>query len=241
MTTNNTTHAATIALNTEAKFKPWAEGKDGYKKLQELLAAGAITPDDITKIEKAGEPTKYQRKPFKMELKTLDVKAVLVDGALSAAQVDHLQQLVNKYIKDSNAKLVDNGNIEQSQFKSWEAILSEPFIQRSAAVKVTAEQIKVSIATMVHYFSEMRETPLKAAGLTLLTSLVEKRFTVASCNRIKVEVLEAMQGFLLEWHEVYLAADGVENVEDHKNVFNLVAGNLEKALAPEEELSLDIF
>lgn len=224
-----------ITFDAKFAFKPWAEGKDGYARLQELLAAGKISQEDIAVIPAAeeGGQVKYQRKPREYKLEVPNMAAIIPEGLLAAKQVDHIQQLVNKAVKDNNSKLVDAGNVEIEGLDSWATILERPFAQRQAAIKVTAEMLKAAKEAIVEVLGNLGAKP---QAIATIENLVDKKFSAAACTKIQSH-LDKIQGMLFTVIENMAEDVAVQ----HEAALELLTGNLEKALAPAEELEEDAF
>lgn len=222
----------TKLLDFTFHFKSFTQEEKGYERLAELVEKEAIATADIEQITEEGKADKFKRKSVTINM---EVPVVAVEG-FSAAQNDHLQQLVNKAIKGAQDDVVGAGTPTAETLFTWDKVLESPYAQRTAAVKVTAEMVKAVVdivkATMPALFNE------KVAAA--VAQLGEKRFSLASCQPVSNAVLEKLQGAVATWYSE-LAKEDAEVAAQCEPVVNLWATNLEKVLKPSEEFDLDMF
>ncbi len=237
-TTTNT--AVTIAHNATFNFRNWKQGQAGYDKLTLAINEERLTTEDIkvSRVDVEGKPDDrsqdlYQRKPLNLALPVLLISSVIKDDAeLSTAQLDHLQCLVNQACEKAHSNLVEAGNVKEADIISWEQVLSQPFKQRTAAVKITEAMLKAATELFIAYLQDVGSNP---KGIELITKLGLKKFGIAACATTKKNILEAIQERVAGFIESLEASVAHEHVA----VLELWSGNLEKVLNPELEEDID--
>ncbi len=234
-TTLATTIATTIIHSAAFNFRNWKKGQAGYDKLALAIQESRITTADVkvTKDEEGNTDNDlYQRKPLTLALSVPLMASCLIEGALTAAQTDHLQALVNQACEKAHTVLVDNGNVTEASLISWEDVLAQPFKQRVAAVKVTEAMVK---ATNELFEAYLVEAGSQEKGILLMTKLATKKFGIAACATTKLPILEAIQGRIVG----FIESLSDEAQHEHAPVLNLWATNLEKVINPELEEEVD--
>lgn len=207
-------------------FKSYDADSEGFKRLNALLESGKLTADDIEVIKEEGKADKYKRKSTKL---SFEVPVIEIAGATKEVN-DHVQCLVNKAIEAAQKPAVDAADL--SAMKDWRTVLSTPFAQRTASIKVTTELVNKVVELMKE---GLLAQGVKEKGVELACALGTKKFTVAACQPIPNEVVEKVQGLVVGWYSE-LDADTAGAVEP---VMNLWAANIEKVLQPAEEYNVE--
>lgn len=221
-----------IGYNTKFNFKSYKLGSDNATALQGLVKAGKLKDDDIQQIkdEDGKETIAIKRKSHECTLTVPDM-VKLLRPEVPAAIAAHIQHLVNKRVEDGNKELVDAGDAPN---RSWLEILSEEPAVRKAAPKVTKEKVEAATAALV---AQLTELGVKEAGRQLTENLCNAKFSVAACRKIPAEVLEHIQGYVVDW---YSELDEVAQAE-HAPVVEVWASAIDKILKPAEDISVDMF
>lgn len=232
---------ATVAHTATFMYKNYKEGDAGFDRLSEMLDKGIIAQDDIiitepeagtykTDAEKA-KLTQYRRATKQMDIPVPLVTDFVKDDTLAAAQLEHLQGLINKACEEFHKKPVADGDYT---VHGWDVVLNESFATRGGQVKVTPEMVKDAVESLNTY---LVAAGTKEKGVQLVCELAGKKFNAASLQRVPVTVLENVQTLVGNWFE------SLEATEQHQHtpVMSLYATALEKALKPSEEIDLDMF
>ncbi len=222
----------TKAIDFTFHFKSYTAEEKGYERLSALVEKESLAADQVEVITEEGKADKYKRKSVTVNMA---VPVVAVEG-FTAAQNDHLQQLVNKAIKTAQDDVIGNGTPTAETLVSWDAVLEAPFAQRTAAIKVTAEMVKAVVEVVKATMPELFNDKVAAA----VAQLGEKRFSLASCQPVSNAVLEKLQGAIATWYAA-LAEQDADVAATCEPVVNLWATNLEKVLKPSEDFDLDMF
>ena len=226
-TTNAVSNAVALTITTVAhkasyNLRNWKAGQAGFDRLNELVEGGKLATTDITVTkDKEGITANdlYQRNAVALEIAVPLVSSIVLEGALSPQQLDHLQALLNATFEKAQQASVDAGtHNEEGALISWEDVLSAPYKQRTAQVKVTEEMVKACVAIFAPYLEEVGSAQ---KGIELISTLALKKFALTSCIKVKVTVLEKIQERVVGFFE---------NLDDtakhtHTAVINLWATN----------------
>lgn len=216
------------------KSFPKDASNKGYNNLMELVKAGKLSEDDINEDKRDdGTPVvKRKSQAVTMEVPVVD-SFIKDDAGFTPKMKQHLQELVNKYIEDSQREDVDNAT---GNLRHWSVILDSDFSKRKASTKVTKEQVEEA-AKVLNDVLEALGTKEKAREYMI--DLAQRKFGAAACKTAKPEVLERIQTLVLE---SYQQLEGEPEQVQHAAVFNLWIDNLGKALEPQEDdIDVDLF
>lgn len=222
-----TTATATATVDTFEReftyhFRAFDIGSHGHERLKYLLKQEAITEDDIELVKEEGKDDKYKRKPVTVKM---HVPVVAMPG-FTAEQNAHLQELVCKAIKEGNNLIVNDGLVDP--LVGWSDLLQEPFTQRPTAVKITAAMVKEAAKLLRE---KLGDTSMPEQAVNAVSTLAERRFSVAACQGHKPAILERIQGILASFCEML----DMEELSKHEPVLNLWANNLERVLKPKDD------
>lgn len=242
--------AVAISLTTlftlPIHFKRWAKDSKGHKDLLALAAAGSIADFEAeveTVIDEETKEVGFKRKSLSFNVPTLDctiaLGGLLDSEAMTLAQVEHAQELVNQAIKkDIQLLVADTKRTEpltNDNVPTWETTLAQPFNKRPVAIKVTTAMIEASVKPMVAW---MASNGVGQGGIDLTESLCTKKFSIAALNGIETPIIEKVSGLVEGWFEALTDAEQAV----HFPVVNLWVANIDAKLNPkQEELSIDMF
>lgn len=219
--------ATTKEVEITYHFKSFSSDKEAYKRLEKLVEEGKLTDDDLEVIGE-GDEAKLKRKSVTVKA---DVPVINI-GGLSAEMNDHLTQLVTKQVEQRNKENIDECT---GKWYNWAEVLQSPFTNKpSAAPKVTAEMVNTVVAVLVEWMSEAGY-PSQAVELT--EEVAGKRFSVASMANVPTKVVEKIKTIVTAWYDD-LEDEDKATVEP---VYKVWTTNLDKVLAPKEELDADLF
>ena len=216
------------------KSFPKDASNNGYKKLMDLIKAGKLSESELNE-DKRDDGTPVVKRVSQRVTMPVPVVADMLrnDLELPATTIQHLQDLITKYIEDKQREDVDNVT---GSLRHWSVILSEPFAKRSTSVKVTKEQVEAASKFLDLVLNEIG---MAEKGREFIVALAGKKFGASACRGQKPEVLEKIQEKVLEAFEQ--VADTDEGME-HGAVFSLWLDNIEKALAPQDDnIEVDMF
>lgn len=240
-TTTTTPAIATTIFTLPIHFKNWVEGSKGHKDLLALQATGAIADWDkeVTASKNEDDKVVYKRNSLNFNITTIDMVAALAGSGLSAAQVEHAQELVNAAIKkDIKEMVIDTTRtspLTDTDLPTGESVLSQPFNKRPVTIKVTLEMIAAAVKPLIAF---LVESGVKEGGVKLTESLCTKKFSLAALNAIDTPVLEKINGLVMGWFEAI--SEGEQQL--HFPVVNLWATNIDAKLNPKsEDISIDMF
>jgi hypothetical protein len=233
----NEMNQAITTVNHKASFnfRNWKQGQEGFNRLNTLLEAGKIAETDIAITpDKDGDESKnlYQRKPLHLDIEVPLVSSFIKDSHFTAAQLDHLQALINQTVEKAQQQAVDAGNPSAEDLTPWYVVLDAPFKQRTAAVKITEEMLKAAVTLFSDYLGQVGSS---AKGIDLISNLSMKKFALTACVKVPRKVVERIQERVAGFFE----AMSDEEKHTHTAVVTLWAGNIEKVLNPEVEDELD--
>ncbi len=249
-TTNTAAEASTAALTTlftlPIHFKRWAEGSKGHKELLALAETGSIADfdQDVERIEEDGAVA-FKRKSLTFNVPTLDCSVALANlvesGDMTAAQVEHAQELINQAIKKEVQTIVADEKrtlktpLTDDNCPTWETVLAQPFNKRPVAIKVTAKMVEAATKLIAEY---MVAAGIGEGGRELTVSLCTKKFSIAALNAVPAPVLEKVSGIVTGWYETLTEAQQ----QEHFAVVNLWDTNIEAKLNPKQEnITVDMF
>lgn len=228
------TTLAAVAFTERFTFKTAVTGSPALASLTKLVDSGLLTDADLEEQkDDAGKVIGYKRKNFDQVLQAPALTPVLEEQGFTAAQAKTVQDLVQSQVAAYNKKhVVDEG---KSEFIGWEQVLEAGLAIRKASSKVTTAMVAATTKAFTTYMSDVLKA--QPQGVELAESLATKKFSVAACNRVNMQILERFSEVIESFSE---SLDAVE-LETHLSVLELWAGELEKTLNPEqEEMSIDL-
>lgn len=238
-----TTTDAVEGINVEQRpheamyhYKSFPEDKSnkGYNNLMELVSAGKLSEDDINKDKRDDGTPVIKRKSQAVVMEVPVVESFIKDDAgFTPKMKQHLQELVNKYIEDSQREDVDNAT---GKLRHWSEIFNDDFSKRRASTKVTKEQVEEATKVLNEVLEALGT---KEKAREYMVDLAQRKFGAAACKTAKPEVLERIQTLVLE---SYQQLEGEPEQVQHSAVFNLWLDNLKKALEPaDDDIDVDLF
>lgn len=234
--------AATVGFvaHTDAiHFKKYAVGTDGQKELKALIDAGKLTEADIT-IESKGEGEKavtyWKRKSVSFTLQVPDVTTLVAPDTLSAPIMAHLQAVIAQ-------RLVDKQKAEISDLTgktvTFEDVFSTAYTLRVAAVKVSAEALKLALDYLKAGLEAIGTNP---KGLPRIIEMAGKRFSAASAAGLAPEALAAIQTRVVA--ALPVAAEAAIEAGESDEItaaLDMLDKALAKLMTPPEALDADAF
>jgi len=238
MSNSNTGSIAITMHKTAFHFKSYTADKDGYKKLEALLNDGKITAEDIGVVHAKDEAGNDLPDVFKRASVELELAVPIINiPELTANQNAHVQALVNKAITEAQRDTVNVGDIDAKFLIGWDAVLESSYRQKNGAAKVTTELLEAVVERMR---IGLEETGSNEQVVLLSTSLGGKKFSLSACQPVPRNVLEKLQGIIVDWM-LYLEETDAPAYSQAEPVFNLWATNIEKVLKPAQEINMDMF
>lgn len=218
----------TKRLQVPVYYKAFAEGTGGHTALKELVAAGKLSMDQIEVDKNDKQQVTWKRKGATLAI-TVPVLAKSW-SSLTAAQQQHVQEVVEKYFTDKQRPLFD---ALEGKEVDWVELLSGSYSQRKVAVKITAEMVTAA-SLVLHKYLQVND-----AAKGTVVEMAKKKFSSAVTRTTKPEVLERLLTLVLEAFAAY-EADEQEEATKHEAVFGLWADNLQEALQPADESGLTL-
>lgn len=229
-TTDTTGEFNVLEFKEKYNFKTTKLNTKALTDLEALATAGKVVLDDVLED---GVLIGKKRQSQEVTFECIDLMPLLEDSGLSATKIKTLQDLVQRHVVAKNKDTVDSATFE---FTSWDTALEDGLAQRKAGIKITAQMVADACKALVAYLRESTST--KEGGINLTEKLATKRFTVASCNSTKNDVLEHIQGLVVAWYDSLGASDQLT----YSPVVELWADNLEETLNPEQDdATVDMF
>jgi predicted house-cleaning noncanonical NTP pyrophosphatase (MazG superfamily) len=217
-------------------YKSFPEDKSnkGYNNLMELVSAGKLAEEDINRDKRDDGTPVVKRKSQAVVMEVPVVESFISeDAGFTPKMKQHLQELINKYIEDSQREDVDNAT---GNLRHWSVIFNDDFSKRRASTKVTKEQVEEAAKVLAEVLEALGT---KEKAREYMVDLAQRKFGAAACKTAKPEVLERIQTLVLE---SYQQLEGEPEQVQHSAVFNLWLDNLKKALEPaDDDIDVDLF
>ena len=122
---------------------------------------------------------------------------------------------------------------------TFDGIFSQPFAQKTVAIKVTKEMVEAARKAILEAFSGAIDGTAyaKEGGQKAISAIFEARAAAAVILGYKPDVLEKLQGIIATGCEVL---EGAGRLAEHAPAIELILANIQKALAPKAvDLSAD--
>lgn len=225
----------TKLFKAKYNFKTVKPNTPNHEVLNSLVNEGLLAKDAVETIEdkENGTVLGYKRKSQEVEFSVLDLSTVIKEDTLSVAQVNHLQFLVEKAVELANKEAIDSCS---NELTGWDAVLESSPIKRKASTKVTAEMLEAAVLALVEFLQTKTQATEK--GISVVSQLAGKKFSVSACRAIPPTLLERMQGLVSMWIDDLSDSD----MSIHEPVITVWADALEKLLAPaDDEFDEDMF
>ena len=228
---NNTNVAAlrTVPHVATFHFKSWLADSPNGEALLKAVDAGKLAEGQLT-TETTEKGVVLKRKSHSVNMQV----PVLETTGLTEAEQAYLQALVVRELEAKQKLLVD---AYDDKVLSFHDVFSQPFTVKSASIKVSAEDNKSAVEVL----AEVLAAITSEKGAATIKAMAEKRFSVAACAGIKdIAVIERINGLVVEAFQVLQDSDA-ELANLHTPAFTAWLDALKAALAPKEEVSLDMF
>lgn len=219
----------------KAHYKTFATGTNGFAALEAMVKEGKLKQSDIdagTTGEGAEQKVTWKRKSAELAVTVPLVSGLVVEGLLSAAQITHLQSVVDAYFEGKQRPFVDAASTESV---NWATLLEGPYSLKTAAVKITAEMVAAAVAMLAKHLPSITS----AKATTTVVDMAKKKFSATVCRELDVAILEKINSLVLEVFEALTEAEQAQ----HEAVFELFVAELAASITPPAapDITLDDF
>jgi hypothetical protein len=222
----------TTKQNITYTFKSYTSGEMFDKNLA-LVESGKLAESDFDiERDSEGNIVKLKRKAYVVNA---ELPVIEIDG-FTKEQNDHVAHLVAKQVESKNKPNIDEMT---GDWATWEQVLQAPAVQRGGGggFKVTADMVNDAAEV---YSAVLLDIGMQQKAVDLIVAMATKRFSAASCAKVKAPVLEKIRESLVCAHAAIKAEDEATATE-LEPVHDLWVNSIDKVLNPEQELDEDMF